>query len=299
MKIEGKDLEFWFNGIEIPTISIGLSEAFDSLDSTDSATPGDGKDFEVGRATRSFSVETNLYEPEGAEINTGTLTVGRRYRVTAKDTALAAYTIGQIFEATSALTMSATDKVVPLGDKLTGKTLGFTLGGAAVPLTAVDISIKFDSIDVTDTSTTGDGTETIVSRAERASKLSAILKSDDVDLLSTNPTSEAAVLTLASGQTVTGNVIPISKEIADEATGYAKVDYSFKWKGAPTEVNTGLICGVEHTFKLILKRGVTTNKEYTGNAIITEKTISSEVKGLTKTSYSVSINGVLTRAVAN
>lgn len=301
MKIEGKDLEFWFNGVEVPVISAGLSEVFDTLDSTDSATPGDGKDFEVGRAARSFSIESNLYKPLGAEIATGNLVVGSRYIVTAAGTVLtgAGYEVGQIFVATTALTMDIDDKVKLLTDKLTGKDMGFVFDGVDVPLVSADISIRYDSLDVTDTDTTGDGSDTIVSRAERESKVSCIMRSEDTDLLTTNPLPVATTLTFGTGQTIVGAAMPVSKEITDEVSGYSKVDYTFKWKGAPAETEVGLVCGVEHGFRLILKRGVSTHKQYTGNAIITEKNISSEIKGLQKVSYSLSINGAVAYAVAN
>jgi hypothetical protein len=298
-KVVGKELQFWFNGLEEPVISVKPSESFGTEDSTDTATPGDGKDFEVILAERSFTVEQNFYTPIGAEINTGTLTADARYRVTAKDTVLAAYDIGEIFEADGTETMSATDKVVPLGTKITGKTMGLSFDSVDVPLTDVDININYDELDVTDTETTGDGTEYITSRAERESKASIIMRSEDVDLLTTNPTNEATVLTFASGQTFTGSAIPISKEITDESTGVSKVDYAFKWKGAPTEVACGLATAVEHAFKIIFKRGASTNKEITGNAIITKKSITVSRKGLAKISYTFRINGTPTYAVAN
>ena len=50
---------------------------------------------------------------------------------------------------------------------------------------------------------------------------------------------------------------------------------------------------------MVAQRGTTTHKEYTGNAIITGKTISSDVKGLVKVSYTMKVNGALTYAVAN
>lgn len=298
-KVVGKDLELWFDGVEVPVISANLSEAFDTLDSTDTATPSDGKDFEINRAARSFTAEAILYAPLGAEISTGTLEAGKRYQVTAKDTVLAAYEIGQIFEAVGTETMSSTDKVKPLSAKLTGKTMAFNFNSADVPLVSADISIKYDQLDVTDTATTGDGSETIVSRADRESKISGIVRSEVADLLTTNPIQEAATLTFNTGQTVVGKIIPVSKSIADEAAGFAKVDYSFKWYGKPVETAVGLAPAVEKAFKLILKRGATTHKQYSGNAIITEKTISSDIKGLTKVSYTFYINGAVTYAVAN
>ncbi len=300
-KVVGKDLEFWWDGAEVPVLTANLSEVFDQLESTDTSTPGDGKDFEVGRAARSFTLESNLYAPDGAEMSSGTLTVGNRYRVTAAGATLtgAGYKLGQIFEATSALTMDVDNKVVPLGAKITGKDMSFTFNAVEIPATSMDISTKYDQLDGTDTETTGDASETLVSRADRESKLSGIIRSETADVLTTSPAAQTTTLLLASGQTISGKVIPVSKEIADEVNGFAKVDYTFKWRGAPTETAVGLTPAVEKAFKIILERGASTNKEYTGNAIITEKTISAEIKGLVKVSYTVQINGAVTYAVAN
>jgi hypothetical protein len=300
-KVVGKDLEFWWDGAEAPVLSASLSEVFDQLDSTDTATPGDGKDSEVGRAARSFKVDQNLYSPDGAEIASGSLVIGTRYRVTAAGATLtgAGYELGQLFEATSALVMDVDDKVKPLGAKIWGKDMGFTYNAIEIPATSMDISIKYDQLDGTDTSTAGDASETIVSRAERESKVSGIVRSETVDVLTTSPTPQTTTLLFASGQTVAGKVVPVSKEIADEVSGFAKIDYGFKWIGAPVETAVGLVPAVEKPFKIILKRGTSTNKQYSGNAIITEKTISSEIKGLVKISYTFQINGAVIYAVAN
>ena len=301
-KVVGKDLEFWWDGVEYPVISETLSEVFDQLESTDTATPGDGKDFEVGRAARSFTIEANLYAPDGAELASGTLTVGERYRVTALGATLTGAgltAVGQIFEAATALTMDADDKVVPLGAKITGKDMSFTFNSTEIPATSMDISIKYDQLDGTDTATTGDASETLVSRAERESKVSGIVRSETADILTTAPTPQTTTLLFASGQTVVGKVTPFSKEVADEVKGYAKIDYTFKWRGAPVETAVGLATAVEKAFKIILKRGASTNKEYTGTAIITEKAISAEIKGLAKVTYTMQINGAVTYAVAN
>lgn len=298
-KVVGKDLELWFDGVEVPIISVKPSESFGTENSTDTATPGDGKDFEVILAERQFDVEAILYTPLGTEINTGTLTKGNRYQVTAKDTELAAYDIGEIFESDGTEVMSATDKVKPLGTKITGKDMGFNFNSVDVPLTDVDINITYDELDVTDTETTGDGTEYITSRAERESKVSMIMRSEDADMLTTNPVVQDSVLTFASGQTIDGSTIPVSKDVTDESEGVSKVDYAFKWKGAPVETDCGLTAAVEKAFKIIFKRGASTNKEITGNAIITKKSIAVNRKGLAKVSYTFRINGTPSYAVAN
>lgn len=298
-KVVGKDLEFWFDGKEYPVISVNLGEDFETLDTTDTSTSGDGKEFSIGKAARQFSVEAYFYSPDGAEINSGTLQAGKKYRVTAKNTVLSAYEVGQIFVAAGTEVMSATDRVVPLGDPVPGKNMSFVHNSVNIPLINADVSIKYDTLDTTDTSSSGDSSETSVSRGERESKISGIVRDTEADLLTTNPTYQNATLTFNTGQTVTGQIIPVNKAVSDEVSGYAKVDYTFKWKGAPTETSVGLPTAQEKAFKIILKRGTTTHKSYVGNAVITEKTISGEVKGIEKVTYSFSINGAVTYAVAN
>lgn len=300
-KSVGKDLEFWWDASEQPVESVKHSENFGTEESTDTATPGDGKDFEVIRADRSFTVEQFLYTPDGSEITTGTLTAGTRYRVTNGSIAetQGTFTAGMIFESDGSGTATATNKVKALGTKVSGKDMSFSFSGTTVPVTDIDMSISYDELDATDTSSTGDSSETEVSRADRESKISVIMRSESADLLTTNPTPQNCVITLASGQTITGKAIPMNKEIVNEVKGLVKIDYSFKWRGNPTEVGAGLATAVQKAFIIIHKRGASTNKQYSGNAIITQKTITATIKGLTKISYTMRVNGAVTSAVAN
>lgn len=302
-KVTGKDLEFFWNGQEEPVENVKHSENFGTEEGTDTATPGDGKDYEVIRADRSFTAEQYLYTPDGAEITSGTLTAGSRYRVTngtiTEDEGGNIYTVGMIFESDGTGTASSTNRVKALGTKVTGKDMSFSFNATTVPVTDADISISYDELDATDTSSTGDSSETEVSRADRESKISVIMRSDAADLLTTNPAPQACILTLATGQTITGTAIPISKEIVNEVKGLVKIDYAFKWRGTPTEVAAGLATAVEKAFIIIHKRGTSTNKQYSGNAIITQKTITATIKGITKISYTFRINGAVTSAVAN
>ncbi|MBS4034402.1 MAG: hypothetical protein KGZ85_08065 [Ignavibacterium sp.] len=296
-KVVGKDLEFWFDGIEHPVVSVSPATEFDTEDTTDTATPGDGKDFEVIRGARSFNIEAIMYEPAGAEINTGTLVAGVRYRVTAKDTVLAAYDVGQLFEAAGTEVMSATDKVVPLGAKVTGKAMSFEFDSSPYPVRELGFNLAYDELDGTDSETTGDAKETEVSRAERETTLSAIMRDEDADLLSSNPTAEDVALELSATTKVEGTAIVTTKNITNPTTGFAEVNYSLKWKGVPTETNFGLAAGVQKAFKLIFKRGVVTNKEYTGNAVITAKSVSCNVSGVARITYTVRVNGAQTENV--
>lgn len=296
-KIKGKDLEFWFDGIERPVISVDPGTAFDQIDSTDTATPGDGKDFEVGRADRSISIEANMYEPDGAEINTGTLVAGNRYRVTAKNTVLADYEVGQIFEADGTEAMSGTDKVVPLGTKVTGKAMSFEFDATPHPVRELGFNLTYDELDGTDSETTGDAKETEVSRAERETTLSAIMRDDAADLLSSDPAVETVDLELTATSKVVGEAVVTTKNITNPTTGFAEVNYSLKWKGVPTETNFGLAAGVQKAFKLIFKRGTVANKEYTGNAVITAKSVTCNVSGVARVTYTVRVNGAQTENV--
>lgn len=300
-RVKGKDLEFWWDGKEIPITTGNINVQFDTADGTDTATPGDGKDEEIMRAARSFSIEANLYEPDEAEIATGTLTKEIRYRVTAGSITEGSntYEVGRIFESDGTGTASATNKVKPLGSRITGKTLAMTYDGAAFPVTDIDFNLKYDELDGTDSSSTGDSKETDVSRASRDTKITGIVRDTVADLLTTNPVKKAATLTFSPTTSVSGNILPISKNPTNKTTDLAKIDYSFKWIGVPTETNLGIVAGIEKPFKLIFKRGATTNKEYTGNAVITAKAAKVSFNSIATISYTVSINGALAENVAN
>lgn len=296
-KVLGKDLEFWFDGVEVPVVSVSPSTEYDQEDTTDTATPGDGKDFLVIRGGRSFNVEAIMYEAPGSEINTGTLEAGKRYRVTAKDTVLSAYDIGHIFEAAGTEVMSGTDKVVPLGDKIGGKNMGFSYNEASYPVRELSFNLSYDELDGTDTATTGDAKETEVSRAERETTLNAIMRDDAADFLEDNPAVDDVELELTATTKVVGKGIPVAKSITNPTTGFAEVNYTVKWQGAPTETNFGLAGGVQKAFKLIFKRGSVANKEYTGNCIITAKSVTCNVAGVARVTYTMRVNGEQTENV--
>lgn len=301
MRINGADLEFWFDGTEVPVISANVSAEFNTEESTDTATPGTGKDYEVIRAARSLQIEANLYGPDGAEITTGTLTAGQRYRVTGGTITEGSktYGLGQIFESDGTGTASATNKVKPLGAKITGKDMALSLNSVDIPVTDIEYNVKFDEIDVTDSSTTGDAKETEVTRADRETKVTCIVHDTVADILTSAPAEQPAVLDFSATTNVSGKIIATSKNITNNTKEFSKVDYSFKWRGEPTEVNLGLVAGLTKAIKVILKRGTTTNKEYVGNAVITSKSAKASISGLATVSYTVSISGALTENVAN
>ncbi len=167
------------------------------------------------------------------------------------------------------------------------------------PITSVDYNVKYDQLDGTDTETTGDGKETILSRADRDSSINAIIRSDAADLLTTDPVKKAAAVEFDTNNKAEGNILPVSKNPVDNVLDFAKISYAFKWIGKPTETNLGFEAAVEKAFKIILKRGVSTNKEYTGNAIVSEKAIKCDISGLAEVTYTIQINGALAEAEAD
>ncbi|MEW6507180.1 MAG: hypothetical protein AB1432_05485 [Bacteroidota bacterium] len=301
MRINGADLEFWFDGAEVPVVSADVNTDFDTEESTDTATPGTGKDYEVIRAARSLQIEANLYEPDGAEITSGPLTAGTRYRVTggAINEGVNIYETGRIFESNGTGIATETNKVKPLGSKITGKEMALALNSVEVPVTDIDFNVTFSEIDVTDSATTGDSKEMEVTRADRETKVTCIVHHNVADLLTTSPVEQPADLDFSATIGVAGKIIATSKNIKNNTKEFSKVDYSFRWRGEPTETNLGLVAGSRKAIKVILKRGATMNKEYIGNAVITAKSAKANISGIATVSYTLSISGALAENVAN
>ena len=294
-KIPGKDLQFFVDGLEIPVNSVDFGSSFDTTDTTDTSTPGAGKDFNVGRAERTITVEANLYEPLGSELGSGTeLEVGKRYVATSIGDNLPVDE-GEIFEATTALELSGDDKVKELKSPVSGRGMSLSIATVLVAATDIEYSQKYDELDVTDTATTGDAKEKAVSRAESELKITMITDDATADILTdTTPTKKAFAAGFASGQSVTGFLIPVSKNVKTQVSDFAKTDVTCKIVGAPTELKLGLTLGVVTPFKIILKKGTTSNKEYSGSMVATAKTVKGNVSGMVTVSYTMSITGAVT-----
>jgi hypothetical protein len=301
-KVKGATLEFWYDGKEIPIISVNQNADFETSDGTDTATPDSGKDVEAGILNSTFSVEANLYLPLGTEVVTGTLVERKRYIVTAGAITEGAnvYEVGRIFESNGTGLASATNKVKPLGKKTKGKNMTLSLAGSNFPVSDFDFDLKYDELDASDTSS-GGGAETEVSRAERESKIVAIMKDNVAEKLvyNSDPVEQSAVFQFADDCRVAGALLILGQNIESKVDDIVKANYTCKWLGAPIETNFGLPAGEIKPFKIIYKRGATTNKEISGNCIITSKTIKGQYKGTGTISYNFKINGVPTVNVAN
>jgi hypothetical protein len=300
-KLNGAEIEFWFDGVEYPVISSNIEETANELDTTDSSTSSTAKDFEIGRVNRTISVEANLYDVDGAEIATGTLTAGTKYRVTAGTITEGSntYELGRIFESDGTGTASASNKVKPLGAVVNPKAMTVTYDSTSYPVTSVVYGRTFDTQDTTDSATTGDGTEQGTTRADATLELQAIMRGEVADLFVANAVKKTVAITLQSGTTLGGSVIIVGENKTLSVNDVTGVTSNFKFKGLPTEVNLGLPLGVEKAFVITVKRGASTNKAYTGNAIILGKNINASINDVAKVSYTIQINGAVTKSVAN
>jgi hypothetical protein len=302
-KISGKDLELWFDSREYPVESVSADTDFDEIETTDSSTPGDGTDVIMNRATRSFKIDQLLRTALGAEVVTGTCVAGTRYLVTGGTVSESpnSYTVGMIFESAGTGALSGTNKVKPLGTVLPGKNVSCTVAAATVPVTSLKFSAQYGEFDATDSSTTGDSKEFITGRAKRATTIEMIMTNTDADKLTTNPTAQAVVLTFGSGLTITGSGIFKKKGAVPNAKGdMVKMTYELSWVGVPVSTLADVLpLASTKAMKIIFVRGASTNKEYTGNAILMSLDIEADVNGVVKASYTGKWSGAVTEAVAN
>lgn len=243
--------------------------------------------------------------------------------------------------------------------KVLGKLMSMTFGGSAVPLIAQNYDENYDVIDVTDNLSTGDGKETLVSRATRTLQITRTLRNgssvkqvgvastllfnsltfnvtsinyevnyDEVDGTDTataagakefdagfaerkssldlwmkdataDPvlgTAQSATLTFATGITAIGSFRPESKKFQGEVKGRQKVTINGTWQGAVTETLLGNTMAVSTAVVLVFKTG-TTARGLSGNAIITKKSIVSEVNGDIKITETMMFTGSVTETL--
>lgn len=297
-EVTGKTLKYFQNSVEQAVKSVNFDNNFTMLDSTSTAVASPGMESVPGRAKRTLKVEADLLTALGSELATGSTVVGTKYLVTMGpiDDVEATHAAGTIYTATTNATLDSTHKVKVLGSKITGKTLAVTIGGSSFAATNASYDVKYSELDSTTTATTTPGTEVVTGRAKVTSKFDALMyRATAEKLLNAAPTAVAIVITFDSGITVTGNGIIHQESISNEVNGICKVSYTVEWQGMPTEVGIGyLTMATQQTFSVVYETGSSTNKEITGNVIMTDKSVSSDVSGDTKISYSGHVNGTIT-----
>ncbi len=299
LEVTGKTLKYYQNGVEQAIKSINFGRQAALLDATNSSTASAGTESVTGRIKSTIKIDTDMLNVLGAEVVTGTLTAGSKYLVTASATTFdGLWAVGDIFESDGTETASGTEKVKPLGAKITGKTLSMTVGGSAFKVTNMTFEKKFAEIDSTTSATASPYSEAVTGRIKYTSKVDCIMYRTTAEQISGDPTSQAVVLTFATGLTVTGNALFHQMDITDEVSGICKVSYQMEWVGAPVEVGIGyLTCGTSQTFAVIFEKGTSTNKALTGNVVLTDMSVSADVNQDVKISYSGTVNGAITPSV--
>lgn len=107
----------------------------------------------------------------------------------------------------------------------------FKQGSQSYYLTGLEFGENYDSIEVTDTSTTGDGKEYLGGRAERTFKADLIMDVSGSDL-----TMNSSLATTASfeGKTYTGFGTLLTKTVQGSLDDAVKVSYDGRFNGAVT-----------------------------------------------------------------
>ncbi len=174
-----------------------------------------------------------------------------------------------------------------------GKNMNFLFNSANYWVTDASYEVTFDEVDVTDSGTSGDGTEFEPGFAERKSKLDLWLQDDSSEI--PLQTAQSATLTFATGISVAGNFRPESMSIQGEVKGAQKYSIDGTWQGGVTETGLGLMPGDKKPFAIVYKTGAVSNKEITGTATLMAMSISANINGEIRVSYTIKVNGGVTK----
>lgn len=296
-EVTGKTLKYFQNGIEQEVNSVSPDFAFDILNKTTSATPAPGKESTTGRVTRTLKIDTYLFTVMGAEINSGTLTSGQKYLVTLGT--IGSHAVGEIFQSDGTETCDTDNKVKPLGEKVTGKTLAVTFDSSSFLMKKCDYNISYDKLSKTTSVTPPPGKEITTGRFKSTTQLEALMYRETADLIeNSSPEVKPVVITFAPGVTVSGNALVHQISITDEVEGIVAVTYNIEWQGVPVETGIGyLAMATEQSCEVIFEKGASTNKGFTGIIILTDRQISCDVEGDATISSTGTLNGAITPTV--
>ncbi len=179
-------------------------------------------------------------------------------------------------------------KDTPGGPEITGNTLAMTVNGVAVPITKVDYSVAYDEHKITSSSSPAGFHEFDSVRAERKGKLDVYMEGT-ADLALSN-TAVPVVITLETGNTITGDAKFKNKAPVGDVNEFSKNSYDYSYQGAPVEVGVGLTAGVKTDCLIEFDNG----KSIAGKAIIFTKDVSAEVDKEVKISYGITFTGTVT-----
>jgi len=167
--------------------------------------------------------------------------------------------------------------------------MAFVFNSVPYGVKSMNYSESYDEIDVTDSNTTGDGTETQVARATRESQIELVLLNnlDDIVLA----TAETTTMTFFAGGTVTGSWRPESLDNANTIDDAQLQTYNGSWQGAVTESLGNMTTNAVLPTLLVSAQG----KTYNGNAIVLSKTVAIAIDAEGTVDYSIKFNGAVTK----
>jgi len=184
------------------------------------------------------------------------------------------------------------------GSKMVGKEA--TLSFDTTPYSLIDFDYQHngDNLDVTDTGTPGDGFEFLAGRVGRASKITLWALSTDAHPVRSN-TAKACVLTLKSGENITGTAKILNVDEGVEVNGAMKYTLSISWVTATVNIAKVPPFGVEKDWKILYFTGTTTDKATEGKGIINQWSISGSYNSEIKYTGTIDVNGEPNKTQAN
>lgn len=197
----------------------------------------------------------------------------------------------------AARTGKISGEVYNSGAVLMGTNISLTFDSVAYPVSSVDFTEAYGEVDVTDGATTGDGRETITTKAKRNSKISAWVRHDKDDIPLNSK--KAATLTFATGCTIAGSALFNSKSITAKFNDAQKIDCNCSWTGV-TKTLPGLpSVAVEEDCKIVFKSGTgSTFKGVEGKIIVTTTNVKADIDNPVTWSCDFKFNGAVTESKA-
>lgn len=297
-KVSGKDLQFWYDGVEYPVLSVGKNTAWEELDTTDSSTVSPATESVVNRAKRTLKVDALLDAAHGTTLVGNNLALGTKYIVKLGNITEGTHTwpVGKCFTSDGTGAATPTNQVAALGAKLKGTGIIANVNNSAsAGVVSMKYTENYGEFDSTDSNSTGDSTESITGRVKRACSLELCMVDTTVDLIEASPVATPLVLTFGAGLTISGNATFTKKDVPDVAAGdIVKVSYDLTWGGQPVSTLANMLeMGASNAFKIVYKGGGSSEKSASGTAVVTSMSIEIDVHGVGKVSYGLAVDSAV------
>lgn len=164
-------------------------------------------------------------------------------------------------------------------------------------LTDANYEVNYEEADGTDGDTADGATEFEATFAKRTSSVTLFQK-DTVASIARND-QQSAVLTFASGITVTGNMIVTKLANQGNVKGYQIQQLTGTWQGAPTESPnpiSGFAMAANLAVVITYKPAGSTAKSLSGTAQIFGLSVSGNVKSVVKVALTLKFSGAVTES---